>query len=75
MTVGSSVCVGNSAIARGGEQTLIRVDHFLGDMDVYEMVFEPDVPMETYYIDSGALLTEGKRAAPRNRGYIRKDRV
>lgn len=67
--------VGDSVLSGSGEKSLICVEHFFGDMEVYEMVLEPDVPIETFFIandEHGALLTKGKRAVPRNRGYIRK---
>jgi hypothetical protein len=103
--------VGDMVQSRSGEKKLISAEHFFGDMEVYEMVLEPDVPIETFFIAKGpeenaqtaskgtesevtsevarpvataavdlvaaaredeAILTKGKRATPRNRGYIRK---
>lgn len=70
--------VGDPVLSRGGEKDLICVEHFFGDMDVYEMVLEPDVAIETFFIakdQHGSLLTKGKRAIPRNRGYVRTSRA
>lgn len=59
-----------------GEKSLIRVEHFFVDMDVFEMVLEPDVAIETFFANDepGALLSKGKRAIPRDLDYIRKSK-
>ena len=70
--------VGDSVLSRRGEKGLTCVEHFFGDLDVYEMVLEPDVAIETFFVakdQHGALLSKGKRAIPRNRGYVRTSRA
>jgi hypothetical protein len=47
------LCVHADGLIHFKHMTPIRVDHFLGDVDVYKMVLEPDIPMETYCIDGG----------------------
>jgi hypothetical protein len=67
--------IGDQVLSASGEKRLLSVEHFFGDNDVYEMVLEPDAPMETFFIgddEREGLLTKGKQANPRNRGYIRK---
>jgi hypothetical protein len=67
--------VGDSVLSGSGEKNIICMNHFFSDMEVYEVVLDPDLPIKTFFIgdnEHGALLTKGKRASERNRGYIRK---
>ena len=59
----SHLRVGDSILTASGEKSLVGVNHFFGDTDIYEMALEPDAPVETFFIESdatGALLTKGK---------------
>jgi len=53
--------VGDLVLAEGGPQILTRVQHFLSDDNVFEIMFKPDAEMVTVFIDEGDnLLTKGK---------------
>lgn len=60
--------VGDPVLAEGGPQTITRVQHFLSDDDVFEIMFKPDAEMVTFFVDDGDnLLTKGKHNPIRNR--------
>jgi len=66
--------IGDSVLCSDGEKSLVQVQHFFGEDDVYEMVLFPDASMETFFLVGDretTLLTKGK-GVKRERGYIRK---
>lgn len=54
--------VGSFVFGAEGQQRLVEVDHIPRlDVDVYQVTFDPDLAMDTYYVGDTALLTKGRR--------------
>merc|ERR1712224_1037395 len=72
------LCVGQEVLCSNGPQTLITAQAFLGDDDVFEIVLENDVDIETFFVtenDAGALLTKAKKGFRNRRGGMKKQKI
>ena len=70
-----NLCVGEVVLCAGGERRLFCVEHKEDlEVEVYQISFKPDVPMETFF-DPGPILTQGfKRGIKNWRGGKNKRR-
>merc|ERR1719473_1273604 len=47
-------------VSGGGTQKLSHVEFFTQECRVYEFMFEPDIPVESYSVQPGSILTHGR---------------
>jgi hypothetical protein len=53
--------VGDLVMCAGGERTLDEAEEMLVHTSIYEVSFQPDIAIETYFLFDDAVLTKGAR--------------